>query len=54
MVRYDRNLRRLWIKGQRWHHGTTGVFLAATGFVLMAHDWKDRGLWFARGPQDQP
>jgi hypothetical protein len=49
---YDRRLRRLWIRGQRLHHGTTGALLAATGILLMVHDWKDRGLWFARGWQD--
>jgi hypothetical protein len=27
----------------------TGVLLAATGTILMAHDWKDRPLWFERG-----
>ena len=47
---------RLWIRGQRCHHGATGALLTAvgaiavaTGSVLMAHDWKDRPLWFARG-----
>ena len=52
VLRYDRELRRLWIRGQRMHHGLTGVFLAALGGVLMAHDWKDRRAWFRRGPQD--
>ena len=59
-VHYDRSLRRLWIKGQRCHHGATGALLAsmgaaalAAGGLLMAHDWKDRALWFARGWQDQ-
>jgi hypothetical protein len=58
---YDRQLRRLWIRGQRCHHGATGALLAsigamavAAGSALMAHDWKDRGIWFARGWQDQP
>ena len=58
---YDRQLRRLWIRGQRCHHGATCALLAgvgalavATGSLLMAHDWKDRPLWFARGWQDQP
>ena len=27
---------------------------APTIDALMAHDWKDRPLWFARGWQDQP
>jgi len=41
--------------------GATGALLAgvgaiaiATGSALMAHDWKDRPLWFVRGWQDQP
>jgi hypothetical protein len=74
-IHYDRAVRRLWIRGQRCHHGATGALLAAggvvglvaaklsapalagvlaTGGVLMAHDWHDRSLWFARGWQDQP
>ena len=53
-LHYDAGLRRLWIRGQRWHHGATGALLVAAGGLLMAHDWKDRGLWFARGWQDQP
>ena len=69
----DRASRRLWIRGQRCHHGATGAVLATTGTVvllalrlrsaapaglmaagglLMAHDWKDRSVWFARGWQD--
>ena len=69
---YDAQLRRLWIRGQRCHHGATGALLAgaglvglaalrapavsalvAAGGVLMAHDWHDRRLWFARGWQHQ-
>lgn len=70
---YDRELRRVWIAGQRCHHGATGAVLtgvaalglvasrlgaapflalAATGSVLMVHDWHDRAVWFARGRQD--
>jgi len=59
-LHYDRHLKRLWIRGQRCHHGATGALLAtvgavavATGSVLMAHDWKDRTVWFARGWQEQ-
>jgi hypothetical protein len=67
----DRTSRRLWIRGQRCHHGATGALLASAGMValmglrvrplaglvaagglLMAHDWKDRSVWFARGWQD--
>jgi hypothetical protein len=50
-LRYDREMRRVWIRGQRLHHGLTGVFLASLGAVLMAHDWKDRRVWFRRGAQ---
>jgi len=45
--------RRVWVGGQRVHHGLTGLALAALGAALVAHDWKDRPIWFARGPQDQ-
>ena len=74
---YDTGRKRLWIAGQRCHHGATGAVLtsaaavglalthahpraaiavagvAATGSLLMAHDWKDRSIWFQRGWQDQ-
>jgi hypothetical protein len=71
-LHYDRDVRRLWIRGQRCHHGATGALLAglgacavaagvslgvgamAAGSLMMAHDWKDRTIWFARGWQDQP
>lgn len=73
-IHYDAVRRRLWICGQRCHHGATGalltglaavglvasslrparaVTLVATGSLLMVHDWKDRPLWFERGPQEQ-
>ena len=75
VLHYDAARRRLWIAGQRCHHGSAGavltgiagagliaarlarpafVALVATGTVLMAHDWKDRALWFERGWQSQP
>ncbi|HEU0023168.1 MAG TPA: hypothetical protein VFQ12_00960 [Thermoleophilaceae bacterium] len=41
--------RRVWIAGQRVHHGATGAFLALLGTVLMAHDRKDYSFWFRRG-----
>jgi hypothetical protein len=50
-VRYDAEQRRLWICGQRMHHGLTGALLAAAGFALMAHDWNDRSFWFRAGNQ---
>ncbi len=72
LVRYDRAKRRLWIGGQRLHHGVTGLALGGTALAqlalrrrparidlawalaagaLVAHDWRDRALWFQRGPQ---
>ena len=73
IVGYDPELRRMWIGGQRLHHGLTGVAVAGPGLLrlgwrrrlrrrralvwtmaggaLIAHDWKDRGSWFRRGPQ---
>jgi hypothetical protein len=45
----DLTRRRVWVAGQRVHHGATGLLLALFGTVLMAHDWKDRPVWFRRG-----
>ncbi len=77
ILTYDTGRKRLWIAGQRCHHGATGALItgaaavglaaarahrraavaiaatAATGSLLMAHDWKDRSIWFQRGWQDQ-
>jgi hypothetical protein len=81
LVEYDALRRRLWIRGQRCHHGATGSVVAAlacfgliagpaptplqlararsivalaAGGAMMAHDWKDRSLWFKRGYGSQP
>lgn len=74
VVGFDWARRRLWLGGQRMHHGLTGSMLAGLGLVglaaqrlrirsglqwtlvgtmLMAHDWKDRSVWFQLGPGDQ-
>jgi hypothetical protein len=38
LVDYDPALRRVWIGGQRLHHGATGAAVAAAGVVgLAAH-----------------
>jgi hypothetical protein len=73
LVGLDPQLRRVWVGGQRLHHGLTGFAFAAAGLaqlathraeasraiawtlaggLLMAHDWKDRAVWFQRGAQD--
>jgi len=79
LVEYDSLRHRLWILGQRCHHGATGSVVAAAAFLallsdpapavkpstgprsvltlaaagggalMMAHDWKDRAIWFERG-----
>lgn len=63
---------RLWVGGQRLHHGATGICVAGAaaarllsrrrsarplawivaGGALVAHDWKDRNVWFAPGTQE--
>jgi hypothetical protein len=53
VIGVDRARRRLWICGQRVHHGPTGIVLALLGAALVAHDWKDRPFWFQRGWQNQ-
>ena len=30
---------------------STAIAWTLAGGVLMAHDWKDRSVWFRRGPQ---
>ena len=75
LVGLDPVQRRLWVGGQRLHHGATGIALLSVaaaqllvsreaqrrsrrlawivaGGALCAHDWKDRSVWFQRGPQD--
>jgi hypothetical protein len=73
LLGWDRELRRLWVGGQRLHHGVTGLAFSAAGLThllvtrrpdpsraiawtlagatLIAHDWKDRAVWFKRGHQ---
>jgi hypothetical protein len=69
---FDPKLRRLWIVGQRLHHGASGIAVVSAclagmlvgrtdprrgiawtlaGGAMIAHDWKDRAVWFRRGPQ---
>jgi hypothetical protein len=35
-LHYDAKRRRLWIRGQRCHHGATGALLAGAGIVGLA------------------
>jgi hypothetical protein len=72
IVGVDPELRRLWIGGQRLHHGLTGIAVVSAalaqlavrrseasraiawtlaGGLLIAHDWKDRSVWFRLGAQ---
>lgn len=44
LVEYDADRRRVWIGGQRLHHGFTGALVAAAGIVgLAAHRVSPRG-----------
>jgi hypothetical protein len=54
LIGFDPVQRRVWICGQRVHHGLTGLALAVFGAALVVHDWKDRPRWFERGSQAQP
>jgi hypothetical protein len=49
LLRYDAERRRVWIGGQRLHHGLTGALLTAAGIALMVHDRRDRSIWFKPG-----
>jgi len=49
LLRYDAERRRVWICGQRLHHGVTGALLTAAGIALMVHDRRDRSIWFRPG-----
>lgn len=51
LVRYDAERRRVWVCGQRLHHGLTGALLTVAGIALMAHDRRDRAIWFRLGSQ---
>lgn len=39
---------RLWVLGQRTHHGLVGCLLIAAGLVLALHDRQDAQFWFKR------
>lgn len=40
--------RRVWVFGQRLHHGTVGLVLTLLGVALAAHDRRDWRCWLAR------
>jgi len=44
---------RVWVAGQRLHHGATGCALALLGAVLAAHDRADWRIWFVREALDK-
>lgn len=48
MVKYDRELQRVWVFNQRMHHGATGIALVAVGVLLALHDRRDIRVWFKR------
>ncbi len=42
VIEYDAFSRRLWIRGQRCHHGATGTVVAALAFVGLIVDRDSR------------
>jgi hypothetical protein len=36
LVHYDAKRKRVWIRGQRCHHGATGALLATAGLIGLA------------------
>jgi hypothetical protein len=48
LVTWDRTTQRVWICGQRCHHGPVGLMVVIVGVLVAWHDWKDRSVWFAR------
>ena len=44
LVGFDPELRRLWIGGQRLHHGATGIALAGVAAANLATQRSPRGL----------
>lgn len=52
IFRFDRKSKRLWLFGQRIHHGAVGAIMAAIGAVLAAHDVRDIFKWFKGGEQN--
>lgn len=48
LVVLDRRLRRVWLCGQRVHHGAVGLGLIALGVALSVHDRADVRDWFRR------
>lgn len=45
IIRYDRDLQRVWIAGFRLHHGLIGVLAATAGTLLAWHDRQDFRRW---------
>ncbi len=48
LVRVDRVRRRVWLAGQRVHHGALGVVMVLSGLALAVHDRSDARQWFRR------
>jgi hypothetical protein len=50
MIRYDAELRQVWVLGRRLHHGMAGAVLALAGLLLMWDDRRDAPWSPARLP----
>ena len=49
LLGYNGPKRRVWILGQRIHHGPVGCAFVVLGAILVLHDRKDAPIWFVRG-----
>lgn len=52
LLGYDAQRKRVWVLGQRVHHGSVGVLLSFIGAILAWHDRRDYSFWFVRGIGD--
>jgi hypothetical protein len=48
LLHIDRRLRRVWVCGQRIHHGAVGAGMVCLGTLLCLHDKRDLRDWFRR------
>jgi hypothetical protein len=45
---FDKKEKKLWVMGQRIHHGAVGFVMALFGIALQIHDIKDLRRWLKK------
>lgn len=45
---------RIFVQGQRVHHGALSIVLGSVAAMLAYHDRRDWRTWFRRGDQREP